>query len=411
MAQRVNALELTILKMLREMQLLSGRTSDPYAPAYRPGNVVPMNTSRVGRASPMPVAGNEAESLAMQTERPENQVHDRLHNIPYSGYVGVHPPEVVRKLREITSVDPDTASDIAFNNGMDLVELTDIAYAAFSKRELNCYDLYERPRDDVRFFRQMSVHGVEDRVGKYGPHMWRKSKDSCFKAFAQDTEPYEAALRLISIETISARLNTSYAPAPLVPGEAIARQRAAVLRRSEVNAEMAKRSDSRLSIKRLKRFQEIGKVSRRLHVETHVTTRSQMAALGTGWRGVMDVMRKAFGMNQRKMRLRAKRLEYIREVRRFDPNSHPRLRTLLKRNTNRSSPFYGTSKMTTVRTVPKTIERWQGLDVDMGNMSPRDRMNLVGNLLIKKGIADPLGVSAYQTYLISLYGELSLKQD
>lgn len=444
--QRLNAAELTLSVVMREVQLLGARDRNRIDEALKliipeRSNVSSMAAARVKkkeRATQTSVPGNEAESLSEDetgsvvlpsSPDPPLKIADTVpRHIPHPESVfNVHPGATVRTLRSLTDLTPDTVAEVAWRHGMDLVELTDLAYAEFVRRELQCYDDYEQSRDDVRFIRQSTQHGVDYRPGKLGPHVYQKAHliETGFATWNQQVTCYEGSMRLASSKKLMARPRTASSRRhPYFPGEVIARQRIADSKKDEARIRIAEirgaqeyiSNPERDNRSRRDKYHDIEKVSKRLKVGHHVTTSGQMAALSSALRIMRDRLRKILGMNQRKVGMRKRRLEYVLEARANDPNTSNRVTSLgYWKGTNwweYSKTYQGTMtpvwvrhrktvRLTTVR--PNKHRSWG--DGDLNEMSPRQRMNFIGNLLITRGLNDPLHVSAMQAHLLSHFGK------
>lgn len=234
-------------------------------------------------------------------------------------------------------------------------------------------------------------------------------------------------LNLVSNEKLEAIPTTHTRTHPLVPGEVVARQRIADQRKDEARERIAQLHGRQEVVlpgsKRTRRekYHDIEKVSKRLSVGHHVTTSSQIAGFSSAFRAFIDGVGKAVGMNQRKVGMRKKRLEYILESKAVDPNEFPSVKLgywtkrwweLPKSHSREQTDPVWTPIWQTVRTGPRTTERWHDPDSrNIEDMAPLARMRYISQQLVQRGSHDSDHVQGMEHWLLSHYGTSVLKAD
>lgn len=404
LATRTNVLELNIAELQHQVLLLRGKVppiSISSVISYESGL---LRRRQAKKVSPVSVPGNEAENLDDVPPLASVQVlavpSSPLKSGDYTPHaVGVHPKETVKKLALISDASPNDVADIAWEYDMDLVELTEIAFDEYSRREMDCYTKYGMSRKDKRVERYLTYFGSEPRVGKKGPHVFHKSVDSAFGLFVYRTNMYEGSLKLRSIESLP-QPHTYTHPLKLVPGEATVRNRLRTKLKDEIRTSIY---TLRGSEERRAQFHEITKVSKRLSVKPGVTTSSQFK-----W------LRSLLTDNTQWMKSKVAKLRDLYETEALT-RSAPH--ATLGYWTNR---WWEVSKFTPAEDIkPKWVRTWKTVcttpmaspyyrgrydDLPLDVLRAAERMEIISNSLIERGLYNPNEVLVMQAELQRGFG-------
>lgn len=302
---RVNALELSVSNLTRELAVARGQAA-PFSGVAVPNNVVPMRaavqqanhqTQGPKRAptgvvsQPLPVTGNEAEVLLLPapesvptpTKRGdyEPKLVGKVDSISSAANDDdVHPPEVVADLNAITDESADDIAKLAFGYGMDLIEAAEILYREYSRREKHCYHTHDKSRADVQLSRLLAQKGIVE----HGSHVYHKSEDTKYSAFDRKVTALAPKLAVRAVMTRGMYYKSSSYWAPLVPGEAKYRKK--MLVRNLVNNRRASPES----------FAGIQQLSRTLYVGATPTSEAQIKAFGTWWFEAKNRVRSFVGL-------------------------------------------------------------------------------------------------------------------
>jgi hypothetical protein len=286
LAQRLNAMELNLSKLLRD-----GAVSNGYA-APLPSNVVPMDVARKAKEQSKVVhvsqSGNEAEVHVLPAPEPVIRVEPALKIADVEPkFIGKGAVPVTSRVAANDNVQPDEVSPLVMEEDQQfiaglasqyqfsLVEVNEILTREWLRRDKWCRKHHGKPREEVRLERAIRKRGVVE--GAYF-----RSEDTKFSDWWNETESRMKHLRSLAEGRRVAEATSNRAP--LVKGEAKYRKKAMIRRlASERRANPSG-------------YAHVQKVSSQLYVPPPVTTASQWAAITTWAHQTKNKVRSLFGM-------------------------------------------------------------------------------------------------------------------
>lgn len=291
------------------------------------------------------------------------------------------PPEVVSKLQEITDESPEVIADMAFQYGMDAVEASEILHREYSRREHHAYKMHGISRDEIKLIRLLEQKGMEER----GSHVYHKSINTAFKDWWCETEARMKYLAFRSEDTRARHALPASHQYPLVPGEAVHRDRD----REKLKATMRKPKGT---------YQKSDDIATTLKGagDPAVTTDSQLKAVKSFIREVGDRFRRtkvanAIGIKP-KLRTAKLRQRYEDEFIGSSVDYAQRFPNL-ERNLK---------SMSTVR-ILRAAKPWSELK-DAATV--KDKMNLINRECVKRGTHTPIDMMLYQDMVNKAYADV-----